>query len=47
MQHLALVTVRVKPEIAVRLEKLAKTMNCSKSYLAAKAIKEYLDIHEW
>jgi len=47
MQHATLVTVRVKPEIATRLEKLAGIMDRSKSYLAAEAIEEYLDIHEW
>jgi len=47
MQHTALVTVRVKPDVAARLEKLAESMDRSKSYLAAEAIEEYLDIHEW
>jgi RHH-type transcriptional regulator, rel operon repressor / antitoxin RelB len=47
MQHSNLVTVRVKPEIAARLEKLAESMDRSKSYLAAEAIEEYLEIHEW
>lgn len=43
----SLVTVRIKPEIAERLEKLAKSMERSKSFLAAEAIEEYLEIHEW
>ncbi len=47
MQQSTLVTVRVKPDIATRLEKLAETMERSKSYLAAEAIEEYLAIHEW
>lgn len=47
MQHSTLVTVRVKPEVAARLEKLAVSMDRSKSYLAAEAIEEYLEIHEW
>ena len=47
MQHSTLVTVRVKPEVAARLEKLAESMDRSKSYLAAEAIEEYLEIHEW
>jgi RHH-type rel operon transcriptional repressor/antitoxin RelB len=47
MQHSTLVTVRVKPEIATRLERLAESMDRSKSYLAAAAIEEYLEIHEW
>jgi predicted transcriptional regulator len=48
MQHsTSVVTVRVKPEVAARLEKLAESMDRSKSYLAAEAIEEYLEIHEW
>jgi RHH-type rel operon transcriptional repressor/antitoxin RelB len=47
MQQSTVVTVRVKPELAVRLEKLAVSMDRSKSWLAAEAIEEYLDIHEW
>ena len=48
MQHATIVvTVRVKPEVATRLEKLAESMDRSKSYLAAEAIEEYLEIHEW
>jgi len=42
-----LVSVRVKPEIAARLEKLAESMDRSKSYLAAQAIEEYLVVQEW
>jgi RHH-type rel operon transcriptional repressor/antitoxin RelB len=47
MQQSTLVTVRIKPEIAARLEKLAELMDRSKSYLAAEAIEEYLEINEW
>lgn len=43
----ALISVRVSTEIAERLEKLAKTIDRSKSYVAAEAIEEYLDVHEW
>lgn len=47
MRASILVTVRIKPEIAVRLQHLAESIDRSKSYLAAEAIEEYLDIHEW
>lgn len=43
----ALISVRVSAPIAERLEHLAKAVERSKSYLAAEAIEEYLDIHEW
>ncbi len=47
MTNSTVVTVRVTPKIAKRLEKLAESMDRSKSYLAAEAIEEYLDLHEW
>jgi len=43
----ALISVRVPAAVARRLENLAKSVERSKSYLAAEAIEEYLDIHEW
>ncbi|MBA2709866.1 MAG: ribbon-helix-helix protein, CopG family [Tatlockia sp.] len=43
----SLISVRVPIITAKRLEKLAKSVDRSKSYLAAEAIEEYLDIHEW
>jgi RHH-type rel operon transcriptional repressor/antitoxin RelB len=43
----ALISVRVPTSIAQRLENLAASVDRSKSYLAAEAIEEYLDIHEW
>lgn len=42
-----LLSVRVVPEIAARLEQLAEATERSKSYLAAEAIEEYLSLHEW
>ncbi len=43
----SLISVRVPATVADRLENLAKSVDRSKSYLAAEAIEEYLDIHEW
>jgi RHH-type rel operon transcriptional repressor/antitoxin RelB len=40
-------TVRVDPAIKKRLGKLAKSTGRSRSYLAAEAIAEYLDVNEW
>lgn len=42
-----LISVRVPANVADRLENLAKSVERSKSYLAAEAIEEYLAIHEW
>lgn len=43
----ALISVRVPTAVAQRLEKLSQSVDRSKSYLAAEAIEEYLDLHEW
>lgn len=47
MHQSTIVTVRVTSKVAKRLEKLAESMDRSKSYVAAEAIEEYLDLHEW
>ena len=41
------VSVRINPAIKKRLEKLAKSTGRSRSFLAAEAINEYLDLNEW
>jgi RHH-type transcriptional regulator, rel operon repressor / antitoxin RelB len=40
-------TVRIPAEVKKRLERLAKNTGRSRSFLAAEAISEYLDINEW
>jgi len=40
-------TVRVDTKVKKRLEKLADSTGRSRSYLAAEAITEYLDVNEW
>jgi RHH-type transcriptional regulator, rel operon repressor / antitoxin RelB len=40
-------TIRVDRKTKVRLEKLAKAMDRTKSYLAAEAIRAYVDLNEW
>jgi hypothetical protein len=41
------VSVRIDPVIKKRLEKLAKSTGRSRSFLAAEAINEYLNLNEW
>ena len=41
------VSVRIDPIIKKRLEKLAKSTGRSRSFLAAEAINEYLNLNEW
>jgi RHH-type rel operon transcriptional repressor/antitoxin RelB len=40
-------TVHIEPGAKKRLEKLAKSTGRSRSYLAAEALNEYLDVNEW
>ena len=40
-------TVRVGTDVKRRLEKLAKSTGRSRSFLAAEALNEYLDVNEW
>jgi len=40
-------TVRVETEVKKRLEKLAKSTGRSRSFLAAEALNDYLDVNEW
>jgi predicted transcriptional regulator len=49
MEHMASTTlsVRVDTTAKQRLEKLAKSTGRSRSFLAAEAINEYLDVNEW
>jgi predicted transcriptional regulator len=41
------VSIRIDPVSKKRLEKLAKSTGRSRSFLAAEAINEYLDLNEW
>ena len=40
-------TVRVDTGVKKRLERLAKSTGRSRSFLAAEAIHEYLELNEW
>ena len=40
-------TVRVETAVKKRLENLAKSTGRSRSFLAAEALNEYLDVNEW
>lgn len=40
-------TVRLPAQVKARLEKLAKSTDRSKAYLASQAIEEYLNVQEW
>ena len=40
-------TIRLEPEIKTRLDKLSKATNRSKSFLAAEAVREFIELNEW
>jgi RHH-type rel operon transcriptional repressor/antitoxin RelB len=42
-----IMTVRVDRKTKSRLEKLARATERTKSYLAAEAIRAYVDLNEW
>jgi predicted transcriptional regulator len=47
MNETILVSTRVSPDLAERLAALAQTTHRSKSFLAAQAIEEFLNVQEW
>ena len=43
----ATVTIRLEPALKQRLDRLAESTQRSKSFLAAQAIREFVDLNEW
>lgn len=43
----ATMTLRLEPELKRRLDDLAEATQRSKSFLAAQAIREFVDLNEW
>lgn len=43
----AIMSIRLESEVKDRLEQLASATHRSKSYLAAEAIREYVELNEW
>jgi RHH-type transcriptional regulator, rel operon repressor / antitoxin RelB len=41
------ITIRVDRKTRTRLEQLAKAMERTKSYVAAEAIRTYVELNEW
>lgn len=40
-------TIRLTPELKSRLDQLAKATSRSKSFLAAEAIRDFIELNEW
>ena len=43
----ATMTIRLAPDLKNRLERLAEATQRSKSFLAAEAIRDFVDLNEW
>lgn len=40
-------TIRLEPELKERLDLLAEATHRSKSYLAAEALRDFVELNEW
>jgi len=40
-------TIRLEPELKQRLDRLAKATQRSKSFLAAEALRDFVELNEW
>lgn len=40
-------TIRLEPELKLRLDQLAEATHRSKSFLAAEALRDYVELNEW
>ena len=47
MAQSSTMTIRLESELKDRLDKLAQTTRRSKSFLAAEAVREYLELNDW
>ncbi len=47
MSQSSTMTIRLDADIKARLDKLADVTHRSKSFLAAEAVREYIELNEW
>jgi len=47
MAQSSTMTIRLEADLKARLDKLADATHRSKSYLAAEAVREYIELNEW
>lgn len=43
----SVLTLRIDPKLRKKLDKLAESTQRSRAFLAAEAIREYVDVNEW
>jgi len=47
MSQSTTMTIRLEPELKSRLDRLAAATHRSKSFLAAEAVREFIELNEW
>ena len=47
MSQSTTITIRLEPELKSRLDKLSAATHRSKSFLAAEAVREFVELNEW
>ncbi len=47
MSQTTTMTIRLNPDLKSRLDKLAAVTQRSKSFLAAEAVREFIELNEW
>ena len=47
MPESAVLTLRLDAKLKKKLDRLSKSMNRSRSFVAAEAIQEYVSVNEW
>ena len=47
MSQSTTMTIRLEPELKSRLDKLSVATHRSKSFLAAEAVREFIELNEW
>jgi len=47
MSQSTTMTIRLEPQLKSRLDKLSAATHRSKSFLAAEAVREFIELNEW
>jgi RHH-type transcriptional regulator, rel operon repressor / antitoxin RelB len=47
MSESSVLTLRLAPKLKNQLDRLSKSMNRSRSFVAAQAIQEFVSVNEW
>ena len=47
MANSSVLTLRLDPKLKKKLDRLSSAMSRSRSFVAAEAIREYIDLNDW